>query len=75
MVSFSNPTKISGSNQTTINVSRKERPYGQLWTFTAKDETHGWHAKTLAGTYKLFEGPKKAALAAAKAWMIAQAAY
>jgi hypothetical protein len=62
--------KVSGSNQTTINVGRNGKPFGQLWTFTANGETHGWHAKTLNGSYKLFDGASKSAnLTAAKAWM------
>jgi hypothetical protein len=62
--------KIAGSNMTSVNVDRDGKPFGSLWTFTAKGETHGWHAQTLKGAYKLFEGPSKAAsLAAAKAWM------
>jgi hypothetical protein len=75
MVTFSNSIKVKGSNQTTVNVSRNDRPFGQLWTFTAKDETHGWHAKTVAGDYRLFEAAKKgAALEAARKWIAAKAA-
>jgi hypothetical protein len=76
MVTFSKDIKFRGSNQTTVNVSRNDRPFGQLWTFTAKGETHGWHAKTLAGDYRLFEAAnKKDALFAARKWIAEKAAY
>jgi hypothetical protein len=73
---FHTATKVSGSNQTSINVDRDGKPFGQLWTFNTKDETHGWHAKTLGGAYAYFDyipdgtfAPKIKALIAAREWM------
>lgn len=73
---FQTATKNAGSKQTTINVDRDGKPFGQLWTFTNKGEVHGWHAKTLDGAYAYFdESPnKKDNLSTATLWMICEAA-
>lgn len=43
-----------GSNRIAYNVDLNGRPFGQIWTFKANNEKHGYHVKTLAGVYKLY---------------------
>lgn len=65
---FIQQTPSKDTNQRTINVERNGRPFGQLWTFEAKGETHPWHAKTLAGDYHAFYA-KDGGLTAAQRWL------
>lgn len=53
-VTFHAPTKSNG--RTEINVSLNGKPFGQMWTFKAKGETHPWHAKPLNGEHATFWG-------------------
>jgi hypothetical protein len=67
-VTFHSPSVSRGSNQTKINVDLNGRPFAQLWTYTAKGESHPWHAKvTKTGRYRAFEG--KRAKARAMDWI------
>lgn len=49
-------TKVvnKGSNLISYNVDLNNAPFGQIWTFKAKGEKHGYHVKTLKGAYKLY---------------------
>jgi len=49
-------TKVvaKGSNRIAYNVDLNGKPFGQIWTFKAKGEKHGYHVKILAGKYKLY---------------------
>lgn len=63
-----------GSTQTTIDVERDGKPFGQLWTWpNTKTDTHPWHSKPLNGEHEAFYAPtgkpKAAALALAKEYM------
>lgn len=53
-VTFKNILPAKGANRREINVEVDGKPFGQLWTFMAKGETHPWHAKTLSGEYRAF---------------------
>ena len=60
---------LKGIDTKTINVSRDDKPFGQMWTFTnTKDEEHPWHVSPLNGEHKVFWG--KGGLQAAKEYMI-----
>jgi hypothetical protein len=43
-----------GSNRTAWNYDLDGRPFGQVWTFKAKGESHLFHAKPLKGEYRFF---------------------
>lgn len=52
-VTIEGPVRHKGSTCKFWNVSVDGVPFGQIWTFIARAEIHGFHAKTLAGEYKL----------------------
>lgn len=52
-VTITGPIKNKGSNMITFNVDLNGVPFGQIWTFKAKGERHGYHVKTLAGFYAI----------------------
>lgn len=47
-VTVSAPIKRKGSNMIVRNVDVDGKPFGQIWTFKARGETHGFHAKVAA---------------------------
>ena len=53
-VKFIDKPRVKGGNVVAVNVERCGRPFGQIWTFKAKNEIHFWHFKTVNGLYQVF---------------------
>jgi len=52
---FTKAKKDAGSNRVYFNASRNGVPFGQIWTWEAKDESHPFHALALHGPYGTFD--------------------